>query len=160
MTFPATSTWMSCHARGQRQTGHREARSIRQVRTAHPLGSGVPGHPGRHLDPPQAPAGGHAVAMCHGNVAQLDSMSELTAVTSMASCISCHQTHNAPVVCQTCHAWPASSSPPPAEAFFNTSSLCEARVLTILPSPAVCHIANMCLHSLSCENVQGLIGVP
>jgi hypothetical protein len=34
-------------------------------------------------------------------------MAMTTSVTTMASCISCHQSHKAPVVCQTCHAWPS-----------------------------------------------------
>jgi hypothetical protein len=25
----------------------------------------------------------------------------------MASCIGCHQAHNVPTVCSTCHAWPS-----------------------------------------------------
>jgi hypothetical protein len=39
----------------------------------------------------------------------LEGMAQTTSVLSMASCISCHQTHNAKTACATCHAWPAQS---------------------------------------------------
>ena len=51
---------------------------------------------------------GMQCVMCHGQVAQVDAMAENTSVTSMASCISCHQGHKANTDCQTCHAWPRS----------------------------------------------------
>jgi hypothetical protein len=47
--------------------------------------------------------------MCHGNVAQLDAMAQTTSVVAMASCIGCHQAHNAGTACATCHAWPPRS---------------------------------------------------
>jgi hypothetical protein len=51
--------------------------------------------------------GGMQCIMCHGDVPQLDAMAQNTSVTAMGSCISCHQAHNAPTVCATCHAWPS-----------------------------------------------------
>ena len=50
---------------------------------------------------------GMQCVMCHGAVGEMETMSQATAVVAMGSCINCHQSHNAPVVCQTCHAWPA-----------------------------------------------------
>ena len=44
---------------------------------------------------------------CHGQVEEMTAMSQATSVTSMAVCINCHTLHNAPIACQTCHAWPA-----------------------------------------------------
>src|SRR5258707_8456072 len=47
--------------------------------------------------------------ICHGAVGDLDAMSETTAVTGMASCVSCHQARSVSAACTVCHAWP----PPP-----------------------------------------------
>lgn len=44
---------------------------------------------------------------CHGPVGEQPAMSELTAVASMATCISCHQAGKAPTGCATCHGWPS-----------------------------------------------------
>jgi hypothetical protein len=49
---------------------------------------------------------GMQCVMCHGDVAQLDVMAQNTAVAAMASCIGCHQAHNAKIACATCHSWP------------------------------------------------------
>jgi hypothetical protein len=43
---------------------------------------------------------------CHGPVGDQPAMSELTALTSMATCISCHQAAKAPTGCDACHGWP------------------------------------------------------
>ena len=43
---------------------------------------------------------------CHGSVGELAAMQELSAVTSMASCIGCHQKRQVSDECVTCHAWP------------------------------------------------------
>jgi Cytochrome c7 and related cytochrome c/Class III cytochrome C family len=45
---------------------------------------------------------------CHGPVPEQVVMSELTALTSMATCISCHQANQANAECMTCHSWPSS----------------------------------------------------
>ena len=55
----------------------------------------------KHLD------AGVKCETCHGAVADMAAMSLATSVTSMGTCINCHKLHNAPTVCQTCHAWPA-----------------------------------------------------
>jgi hypothetical protein len=44
---------------------------------------------------------------CHGPVPDQVVMSELTALTSMATCISCHQASQAKAECVTCHSWPS-----------------------------------------------------
>jgi len=44
---------------------------------------------------------------CHGPVPDQSVMSQLTALTSMATCISCHQTSQAKTECATCHSWPS-----------------------------------------------------
>jgi hypothetical protein len=43
---------------------------------------------------------------CHGPVGQLAAMQQLSAVTSMASCIGCHQKRHVSTECTTCHSWP------------------------------------------------------
>jgi hypothetical protein len=46
--------------------------------------------------------------MCHGQVAQMEVMSEATSVTTMYVCLTCHQQNNAKTACNTCHQWPQS----------------------------------------------------
>ncbi|MDH5621826.1 MAG: cytochrome c3 family protein, partial [Gammaproteobacteria bacterium] len=46
---------------------------------------------------------------CHGDVAQLEVLSVATAITAMASCISCHRAGTANAQCETCHTWPSST---------------------------------------------------
>jgi len=40
---------------------------------------------------------------CHGQVAQMDAMSEVTSVTTMYSCLNCHELNHAKTACYTCH---------------------------------------------------------
>jgi hypothetical protein len=42
--------------------------------------------------------------MCHGNVSQLEVMTNVKSVTSMDGCIDCHKLHSAKSTCVTCHA--------------------------------------------------------
>ena len=51
-------------------------------------------------------AGVECVA-CHGPVADLDQMAQLTSITAMASCISCHEARHVRRECNVCHNWPA-----------------------------------------------------
>lgn len=108
MTFPATSTCMTCHA-----TVAQNKPAIRQLANFAKSGKPVPWvrvyevTPGvtwthrKHLD------AGLQCENCHGAVAQMDTMSETTSVTAMAVCISCHAQNKAATTCQTCHVWPA-----------------------------------------------------
>jgi len=43
---------------------------------------------------------------CHGDMSQSEAVAETKAILAMATCISCHQAHEAPAECVTCHAWP------------------------------------------------------
>lgn len=107
MTFPATSTCMSCHS-----TVATEKTSIQKLASFAKSGQPIPWvrvytvtrgvnwtHR-KHLD------AGINCETCHGQVAELAAMSQVTSVTSMGVCINCHKLHNAPTVCQTCHSWP------------------------------------------------------
>jgi hypothetical protein len=41
--------------------------------------------------------------VCHGQVAQMEQMSEVTSVVTMYSCLHCHEMNNAKTACVTCH---------------------------------------------------------
>ena len=111
MTFPATSTCMSCHISVatkkpaiQKLAAYSKSREpIPWVRIYKVL-PGVNWSHRKHLD------AGMKCEMCHGAVAQMERMSEATSVTTMGVCLACHTAHNAPTVCQTCHAWPAENT--------------------------------------------------
>ena len=111
MTFPAITTCMSCHATVAKSkpaiqklaTFAKSQQEVPWVRVYAVL-PGVNWTHRKHLD------AGMKCETCHGQVAQMETMSEATSVTTMGVCISCHKANNAPTVCQTCHAWPASGS--------------------------------------------------
>lgn len=108
MTFPAARRCMQCHVNVakdrpaiQKLTQFaKSGQPIPWVRV-YQLTAGVDWSHRKHLQ------AGMQCVMCHGQVAEVDAMAETTGVTSMASCIGCHQAHNAPTVCQTCHSWPS-----------------------------------------------------
>jgi cytochrome c7-like protein len=107
MTFPATSTCMSCHisiatkkpAIEKLAAFSKSRQPIPWIRVYQVL-PGVTWTHRKHLD------AGMKCQMCHGQVAQMDRMSEATSVTTMAVCLSCHKEHGAPTACSTCHSWP------------------------------------------------------
>jgi len=111
MTFPAASTCMSCHAAVAKNkpaiqklaTFAKSQQDVPWVRVYTVL-PGVNWTHRKHLD------AGMKCETCHGQVAQMEAMSEAMSVTTMGVCIRCHAANNAPTVCQTCHAWPASGS--------------------------------------------------
>ena len=107
MTFPATSICMSCHLTVATQKPSiqkltalaKSGKPIPWVRV-YSVTQGVNWTHRKHLD------AGIKCETCHGQVAELAAMSQVTSVTSMGVCINCHKLHNAPTVCQTCHSWP------------------------------------------------------
>lgn len=106
MSFPSTTLCMGCHGALKSKVERLEefARSGRPIpwQRVYQVTPGVTWTHRKHL------VAGMQCGMCHGDVAQLDAMAENTGVTSMASCISCHDRHKVSAACQTCHAWPAS----------------------------------------------------
>jgi ABC-type nitrate/sulfonate/bicarbonate transport system substrate-binding protein len=110
MTFPATSTCMNCHAKVV--TDRPAIKKLAQyARSKQPIPwvrvyKVLPGVTWTHRKHLQA---GVQCESCHGNVGDLQAMSETTAVTAMASCISCHQARGVSAACAVCHAWPAAS---------------------------------------------------
>ncbi len=107
MTFPATARCMSCH-----HSIATKKPSIQKLASFSKSGQAIPWVrvykvlPGvnwshrKHLD------AGMKCQMCHGQVAEMERMSESTSVTTMGVCLNCHKEHGAPVVCSTCHSWP------------------------------------------------------
>jgi hypothetical protein len=107
MTYPPTSTCMSCHTAIakdkpaiQKLAGFAKSRQpIPWVR----IYTVLPGVNWAHRIHVQA---GMKCEMCHGQVAQMEVMSEATSVTTMYSCLTCHQQNNAKAACSACHPWP------------------------------------------------------
>ena len=107
MSFPATGTCLTCHA-----SVAKDKPSIMKLADFNKSGQIVPwvrvyqvtaGVTWTHRNHLQA---GMQCTMCHGDVSQLDAMAQTTSVTSMASCITCHQANKASTSCTTCHAGP------------------------------------------------------
>jgi len=104
MTFPATSKCMQCHV-----TIAKEKPSIQKLaeyfKSKQPIPwvrvytvlPGVAWNHRAHLE------GGVKCESCHGQVAQMDAMSEVTSVTTMYSCLNCHEINRAKTACDTCH---------------------------------------------------------
>jgi hypothetical protein len=108
MTFPATSTCMSCHSSvAKSKPAIQKLASFAKSNQAIPwvrvyaITPGVNWTHRKHIE------AGVKCETCHGQVAEMSAMSQATSVTSMGVCINCHKLHNAPTGCQTCHVWPA-----------------------------------------------------
>ena len=104
MTFPATSKCMECHVTIakdkpaiQKLTEYSKSQQpIPWVRVYTVL-PGVSWTHRAHL------AAGVKCETCHGQVRQMDAISEVTSVTTMYSCLTCHETNHAKTACDTCH---------------------------------------------------------
>jgi Cytochrome c7 and related cytochrome c len=48
-------------------------------------------------------AAGVKCETCHGQVRQMEKMSEVTSVTTMYACLHCHELNHAKTACETCH---------------------------------------------------------
>jgi mono/diheme cytochrome c family protein len=108
MTLPAAATCMGCHAavatdRPSIKKLAALAGSDQPIPWAriYPLLAGVQFGHEPHL------RAGVQCATCHGPVGDQTVLSETTALTSMATCISCHQTQRVNTGCVACHAWPS-----------------------------------------------------
>lgn len=109
MTFPATSKCMQCHA-----TIAKDKPAIQKLAEYDTSGKPVPWVrvyrllPGIEWSHRKHVNAGVKCETCHGQVAQMDAMSEVTSATSMVGCLKCHasaeaRTHNAKATCVTCH---------------------------------------------------------
>jgi hypothetical protein len=107
MTFPETSICMGCHA--AIATGEPAIKKLTEyVSSGQPIPwvrvyTVLPGVTWTHRKHLQS---GLKCESCHGSVGELPDMQEMSAATSMASCIGCHQSRHASAQCVTCHAWP------------------------------------------------------
>jgi cytochrome c3-like protein/cytochrome c7-like protein len=108
MTFPATEKCMTCHATiAKNKPSIRKLAEFAKTRKPIPWArvyvvlSGVSWTHRKHLE------AGVKCEACHGPVAQMDAMAEVTSVVTMGSCINCHELHKAQSTCITCHAWPS-----------------------------------------------------
>jgi len=107
MTFPATATCMNCHATMVTDRPAIKKLATTRIETADSwvrVYKVLPGVTWTHRKHLQA---GVQCETCHGGSGDLDAMSETTAVTGMATCISCHQARGVSAACTVCHAWPA-----------------------------------------------------
>ena len=104
MTFPATSKCMQCHV-----TISKNKPSIQKIAEYSKSQQPIPwvrvytvlqGIAWSHRTHLQA---GMKCETCHGAVAQMDAMSEVTSVITMYSCLNCHEMNHAKTACETCH---------------------------------------------------------
>jgi hypothetical protein len=107
MGFPETDTCMACHT--EIATDHPDVEKLMEFSNTDQsilwerVYQVLPGVTWSHKPHTDA---GVLCETCHGDVSQLDVMSMTTSVTSMASCIGCHENRAAETTCETCHAWP------------------------------------------------------
>jgi hypothetical protein len=113
MTFPATSRCMQCHA--SIATDKPSIQKLKQYSKSdtpipwvrvYTVLKGVNWNHRAHLQ------AGVKCETCHGQVSQMETMSEATSVTTMAVCLSCHKEKKAPTACNTCHSWPSGPDMP------------------------------------------------
>lgn len=104
MTFPATSTCMECHVTIAK--GKPSIQKLAQyVKSKQPIPwvrvyTVLPGVAWNHR--PHLEAGVNCET-CHGQVRELEAMSEVTSVTTMYGCLNCHDLNQAKTACDTCH---------------------------------------------------------
>lgn len=107
MTFPDTATCMKCHASfGKNRPTIQKLAAYDKSKTPIPwvrvytVLPGVKWSHRTHLD------AGMKCEMCHGNVSQMQVMTNVKSVNTMVGCLDCHTLHNAKTTCTTCHpAW-------------------------------------------------------
>jgi hypothetical protein len=104
MTFPATSTCIECHvtiAKGkpsiQKLAEYAKSKQVIPWVRVYTVLPGVAWSHRSHLE------AGVKCETCHGQVRELEAMSEVTSVTTMYSCLNCHELNQAKSACETCH---------------------------------------------------------
>jgi hypothetical protein len=107
ISLPPIKTCMSCHVAVDKDkpdikklAGYAASRQAVPWVRIYPLTAGIHFNHEPHLK------ARIQCTNCHGPVGDQPAMSELTAITSMATCISCHQAAKARKGCETCHGWP------------------------------------------------------
>jgi len=105
MTFPATSKCMACHVTIAKDKPAiqklaefaKSNQPIPWVR-AYVVSSWVYWNHRSHLEAKMT------CEMCHGQVEEMEVMTKVSNVTTMAGCIDCHRKNDASTGCQYCHA--------------------------------------------------------
>jgi hypothetical protein len=104
MTFPPTSKCMQCHV-----TIAKDKPAIQKLATYASSNEPIPWVrvykvlPGVAWSHRPHLAAGVKCETCHGAVADMAAMSEVTSVTTMYSCLNCHELNHAKSSCDTCH---------------------------------------------------------
>jgi hypothetical protein len=105
MTFPAAATCMACHATiANDKPAIRKVAEFAKSSQAIPwvriyvVSSWVYWNHRSHLEAKMT------CEMCHGQVAELEVMTTVSNVTTMAGCIECHRKNDASTGCRYCHA--------------------------------------------------------
>ncbi|HEV1995740.1 MAG TPA: cytochrome c3 family protein [Candidatus Acidoferrum sp.] len=104
MTFPDTSKCMLCHVRVakdkpsiQKLAGYSKSKQAIPWVRVYAVLPGVAWNHRPHLE------AGVKCETCHGQVREMEAMSEVTSVTTMYSCLHCHEMNHAKIACDTCH---------------------------------------------------------
>jgi hypothetical protein len=104
MTFPATSTCMECHVTIakdkpsiQKLAEYAKSRQAVPWVRVYTVLPGVAWNHRAHLE------AGVKCETCHGQVREMEATSEVTSVTTMYSCLHCHEMNHAKAACDTCH---------------------------------------------------------
>jgi hypothetical protein len=104
MTFPATDRCMLCHATiAKDKPAIQKLAGFAKSKQAIPwvrVYTVLPGVTWSHRPHLQA---GVNCETCHGQVRELEQMSEVTSVTTMYVCLNCHEMNHAKTACDTCH---------------------------------------------------------
>jgi len=104
MTFPETSKCMLCHVTVandkpavQKLAEYAKSKQAIPWVRVYTVLPGVAWNHRAHLE------AGVKCDTCHGQVRQMEAMSEVTSVTTMYSCLNCHEMNQAKTACDTCH---------------------------------------------------------
>jgi hypothetical protein len=104
MTFPETSKCMLCHVTvAKDRPAIQKLAEYAKSKQAIPwvrVYTVLPGVAWSHRAHLHA---GAKCETCHGQVRQMEAMSEQTSVTTMYSCLNCHEMNGAKTACDTCH---------------------------------------------------------
>jgi hypothetical protein len=104
MTIPDTAKCMQCHATiAKNKPAIQKLAQYSKAKQPVPwvrVYVVLPGVAWSHQPHLQA---GVSCETCHGQVREMDQMSEVTSVTTMFSCLNCHEMNRAKTACETCH---------------------------------------------------------
>jgi len=107
MTYPAIEICMSCHiTAGTDSTAVAELQAFAESAQKIPWARVYAVTPGVTWSHRAHLSSGVECGTCHGDISQVDTVSESKAILAMASCIGCNEVTGARTACVTCNAWP------------------------------------------------------